>query len=408
MFMFPLYIDPGTGSMLFTLFIGLATTVVFGVRTLFIKLKVLFVKDKDSVKNKNKISYVIFSDHKRYWNVFEPIVDEFEKRQVPILYYTASPDDPALEKEYKFAKAKFIGEGNKAIAKMNFLNAKICLSTTPGLNVLQWKRSKEVKYYVHIPHSVDDVPATYKMFSLDHYDAVLTTGDHQETVIRELEAIRNQKAKEVCCVGCTYFDEMLKRKEQNKSSSDEKIVLLAPTWGKNGLLTKYGTKIIDSLLATDYKVVIRPHPQSMTAEKDLLDSLQKHYQDNEKLSWNFDNDNFDILSKTTVMISDFSGVIYDFSLIFDKPFLYANATFNTSQYDADWLDHEVWSLKVLPEIGIQLVEEDFDRLQEVLDSAKNSTELKAGREKVKAEVWKNIGNSTKLVCDYLINKEKEL
>ena len=119
--MFPLYIDPGTGSMLFTLFIGLATTVVFGVRTLFIKLKVLFVKDKDSVKNKNKISYVIFSDHKRYWNVFEPIVDEFEKRQVPILYYTASPDDPALEKEYKYAKAKFIGEGNKAIAKMNFL-----------------------------------------------------------------------------------------------------------------------------------------------------------------------------------------------------------------------------------------------------------------------------------------------
>jgi len=30
--MYPLYIDPGTGSMLFTLFIGIATAVVFGAR----------------------------------------------------------------------------------------------------------------------------------------------------------------------------------------------------------------------------------------------------------------------------------------------------------------------------------------------------------------------------------------
>lgn len=37
-----LYIDPGTGSMLFSLFIGLATTAVFAGRALILKLKFLF------------------------------------------------------------------------------------------------------------------------------------------------------------------------------------------------------------------------------------------------------------------------------------------------------------------------------------------------------------------------------
>ena len=35
----PLYIDPGTGSMLFSLFIGIAATATFALRALFIKIK---------------------------------------------------------------------------------------------------------------------------------------------------------------------------------------------------------------------------------------------------------------------------------------------------------------------------------------------------------------------------------
>ena len=407
--MYPLYIDPGTGSMLFTLFIGIATAVVFGARSLFIKLKLIFAKDKTNAIEKNKIQYVIFSDHKRYWNVFKPIVEEFESREIPITYYTASSDDPSLSNNYKYANCVFIGEGNKAIAKMNFLNAKICISTTPGLDVLQWKRSKEVEYYVHIPHSIDDVPATYKMFGLDHYDSVLTTGTHQEKVIRELEKIRNQNPKEVVCVGCTYLDEMLKRKSNLAENTLEgKTVLLAPTWGQNGLLTKYGTKLIDALLMTDYSIVVRPHPQSLTAEKDLLNELQNHYSENSRVNWNFDNDNFEILSKSDIMISDFSGVIYDYTLIFDKPVFYANASFNTSQYDADWLDEEVWTMRVLPKIGIKLKEEDFSNLQSIFDNALTSEKLKSGRDEVKTEAWHNIGESAKLICDYLIEKGKML
>lgn len=406
-----LYIDPGTGSMLFTLFIGVATAVVFGARSLFLKFKILFAKDKTLELSKNKIPFVIFSDHKRYWNVFKSIVDEFESRKIPVTFYTASKDDPALSEQYEYAKCTFIGEGNAAIAKMNFLNAKICIATTPGLNVLQWKRSKETDFYVHIPHSIDDVPATYKMFGVDHFDSFLATGTHQEKVIRELEKIRNQSQKEVKIVGCNYLDQMLKRKEieqKEKNTTEKKYLLLAPTWGQNGLLSKYETKLIDALLKTKFDIIIRPHPQSLTAEKDLIDKLQNKYKDNNRIQWNFDNDNFNVLSNAEILISDFSGVVYDYSLIFDKPVFYANATFNTSQYDADWLEEEVWSLRTLPKIGYQIKEEDFDNLDTIFDNALNDDTLKTGRNSVKEEAWHNIGNSTKLIVDYLIEKEKTL
>lgn len=403
-----LYIDPGTGSMLFTLFIGIATAVVFAARSLFIKFKILFAKDKSSAITKNKIPILIFSDHKRYWNVFKPIIDEFEKRKFPVTFYTASPDDPALSEKYEYAKCSFIGEGNAAIAKLNFLNAKICVATTPGLDVLQWKRSKETQYYVHIPHGIDDIPATYKMFALDHFDSVLVTGTNQENTIRKIEQIRNQAQKEVVITGCSYLDEMLKRKQLNPSKNQSSYILLAPTWGQNGLLTKYGKKLINSLLKTKYDIIIRPHPQSLTAEKELLNSLQDEYKANNRIQWNFDNDNFDVLSNAEIMISDFSGVIYDYTLIFDKPIFYANATFNTSQYDADWLDEEVWSLRTLPKIGYQIKEEDFDNLDSILNKAVNDENLKKGRDEVKKEAWHNIGKSASLIVDYLIDKEKKL
>ena len=134
----------------------------------------------------------------------------------------------------------FIGEGNKGIARMNFLNADICLATTPELDVLQWKRSKLCKYYVHIPHTVDDLSG-YRMFGLDFYDAVLTTGRNQNDFIRKIELLRpNTVKKELCVVGSPNLDSMRNRaseKNTEKKQNSKKTVLVAPSWGKSGILT---------------------------------------------------------------------------------------------------------------------------------------------------------------------------
>ena len=63
----------------------------------------------------------IFSDDKRYWNIFEPICQEMDRRGLDVVYMTASEDDPALDQSYAHLKAEFIGKDNKAFAKLNFL-----------------------------------------------------------------------------------------------------------------------------------------------------------------------------------------------------------------------------------------------------------------------------------------------
>ena len=400
-----LYIDPGTGSMLFSLLMALATTAVFVSRELFIRLKFVLSGGKASKAGSSKIPIVIYSDHKRYWNVFKPVCDEAERRGVNITYYTQSSDDPVLSTPYEHIKAEFIGEGNKGFAKLNFLKADVVLSTTPGLDVYQWKRSRNVKWYVHIPHLAGDL-TTYRMFGLDFYDTVLLTGNYQGQDVRTLERLRGIKEKELVIVGCTFFDSMRARLASSPRPHNEKTcVLVAPSWGKSGILSVYGKRLLDPLAASGLDVVIRPHPQSLTAEKDLLCSLESAYKDCSNVSWNYDNDNFDILNKADVMITDFSGVIFDYTLVFGKPVIYSKIeAFDSSPYDACWLNHELWTFSVLPEMGVELDAEDFNDIKKIIEDAVSNENFRQNRERISGEAWQNKGGAAKAVVDYLTKK----
>ena len=400
-----LYIDPGTGSMLFTIVLGAVTTLYFLARRFIVYIKFRVSGGKIEKADSEKIPYVIFSDGKQYWNVFAPICDEFEKRKTRLEYWTASEEDPGLKRDYKYVNCRYIGSGNKAFTRLNIMNASLCLATTPGLDVLQWKRSKDVDWYVHILHAAGTSAAGYRMFSLDYYDAVLLTGEFQIDEIRELEKKRNLPAKELKVVGCTYMDELKKRLDtEGRDVHNGLTVLLAPSWGSSSILVRYGSHIIDALLDTGYNLIIRPHPQSFTADKEVMDDLIKKYPDSDRLTWNRDTDNFSALNRADIMISDFSSVIFDYCLIFNKPFIYTENTFNKAQYDAAWLDAEMWKFRVLPSIGLPLKEEDFPNMKEIIQNAVKDEGLSRGRDQARAESWANIGQSAVLTVDYMMKK----
>lgn len=399
------YIDPGTGSMLFTVLIGLISAGIYALRGLLIKLRFSFGASKEKTKDENINDFVIYSDSKRYWNTFKPICDEFEKRETNLLYLTQSEDDPAFKEDYKHVKCEFIGEGNKGFTKLNFLKANVVLSTTPGLDVYQWKRSKDVKYYIHVLHMPNDV-TTYRMFGLDYYDAIILSGEYQVDQIRKLEELRNLPAKDLPVLGLPYLDELKKKLDNNKIKKNiTTTVLVAPSWGKSAILNVYGEQIIDELLKTGYEIIVRPHPQSFISEKDMIDKLMKKYP---QIEWNRDNDNFDVLNKADILISDFSGVMFDFSLVFDKPIIYADTSFDKSPYDAHWLKEDLWTFKVLPTIGKQLSKDNLSNIKEIIDECINDKKYAEGRLKAKKESWQNESNSAKSIVEYLIKKNKEI
>lgn len=402
------YIDPGTGSMLFTILIGVLGAGVYALRNTFMKLRFALSGGAKEKTNTKTIPYAIFTDDKRYWNVFEPICREFEKRGIDVVYMTASADDPALKEKFEHVKCEFIGEGNKAFAKLNMLNADIVLSSTPGLDVYQWKRSRDVKYYVHIPHASSDI-TVYRMFGTDYFDALLLSGEYQIRQIRQLEKLRGLPAKDLQLTGITYMDEMKKRLENAPTlPTHETTVLLAPSWGASAIFSRYGERIFEALLKTGYHIVVRPHPQSFTSEKDLIESLQKKYPDSDRIEWNHDNDNFDVLRRSDILISDFSGVLFDFSLVFDKPIIYADTSFDKAPYDACWLDEELWTFDILPQLGQQLSEENLDSIQTVIDSCLHDDRYQQGRDRARRETWANIGEGAVRTVDYLVHRHETL
>lgn len=402
-----LYIDPGTGSMLFTILVGVIGASIYSLRMLLIKLRYKISGGKVDT-NSAKIPFLIYSDDKRYWTVFEPICREMDQQGKDVVYWTASADDPALSCPYEHVKAECIGKTNKSFARLNFLNASIVLSTTPGLEVYQWKRSKGVDYYVHIPHAASEI-ILYRMFGIDYYDGILLSGEYQVRDIRNLEKLRGLPKKELVKIGIPYMDEMAARLAKvGPAPEHPRTVLLAPSWGQSAILSVYGGKIIDVLLQTGYQVIIRPHPQSFTAEKEMIEKLMKDYPESEQLEWNRDTDNFEVLRRSDILISDFSGVIFDFALVYDKPVIYTDPRFDLSPYDAWWLNTPLWTASALPRIGCQLTGENMADLKTLIDDCLTDPRYAKGRRQVKAETWEHTGEGAKRAVEYLLKKYEEL
>jgi CDP-glycerol glycerophosphotransferase (TagB/SpsB family) len=150
---------------------------------------------------------------------------------------------------------------------------------------------------------------------------------------------------------------------------------------------------------------VRPHPQSKKSEAAMLEKLTAKYRDTGNLEWDYERDNIYSLFKADIMISDFSGIIFDYTFLCDKPVIYVKQGIDLRPYDADDIPNaseELWQFKAVKEFGIELKEEFFDSIDDVIKNAADSAELKAARKKAKDAAWQHQGDAGKQVADFMI------
>ncbi|GMO54835.1 MAG: hypothetical protein Pg6C_20730 [Treponemataceae bacterium] len=176
------------------------------------------------------------------------------------------------------------------------------------------------------------------------------------------------------------------------------------SWGPSALLARHGEKLLDPLVKTGWRIIARPHPQSKKSESAMLEKLQARYKDAPNLEWDFESDNIYSLAKSDIMISDFSGIIFDYAFLFDKPVMYVLGGFDLRPYDADDLGEnaaeELWQFKTLKEIGVEL-KEPFDGIADEIRKAGDSPELKAARQKARDAAWQCRGEAAKNIADFM-------
>jgi CDP-glycerol glycerophosphotransferase (TagB/SpsB family) len=247
----------------------------------------------------------------------------------------------------------------------------------------------------------------YRLFGIDYFDSVLLTGGYQAKDIRTLEKQRDLPEKKLVTVGCTYLDVYSERiKQIAKEETQRFTVLVSPSWGPSALLACYGERLLTPLIKTGWRIIVRPHPQSKKSEAPLLDALCKKYQDKPNIEWDYERENIYSLTKADVMISDFSGIIYDYAFLCDKPVIYVKQGIDIRAYDADDLGEnpvdELWQFKTLNNIGVELKEDYFDHIDEVIKDAADSAELRQARQTARAEAWQYQGEAGKRVADFML------
>lgn len=419
------YLDPGTGSLLLSSIVAIFASLIYFLKGFFYKVKMggggrknlAFFKSKRFINDNNaqtiaipQNAIVIYSEDKRYFSLFKPVIDAFENLQYPYTYYTGDENDPILDFKSQIAHIECIGNDNKAFARLNALEADICIMTTPQLGVLQLKRSKAVKHYCHILHSLPHIDI-YEIFALDYFDSVFVNSPIHTDFLREVEAIRHLKPKQVEIVGCPYLDYLAERVKALKShnNSTNPTILVAPSWGREALLSKYGTNLLKPLLDTGYNVIIRPHPQSFVSEKAMLESIKSQTSHYTNLKWDNHIDNIHAMAESHLMIGDFSGVLFDYIALFNKPIITMEFHFNIIGYDLEDTSHKTpWVKDALKEISTNLNISDFSNIKSIIDSTLKDNIKAQNRAKMKELLWHFQGSGGKRTAIELIKIHKSI
>lgn len=396
------YLDPGTGSMLLSVLIGALSSAYFLARRLPSLIRATLFRLSGAPHVRARHALALYAESAAYWSTFRPILEALGRGGIPTLYLTSAENDPCFSAGLPDCiTCRFIGTGNRAYTTLGFLEAEVCVMTTPGLDVLQIRRSRGVRTYVHVVHAITDIH-TYKLFAFDYYDAVLCSGPDQIKSLRALEKRRGTAAKELAAVGCAYLDGLVARHTDEKSiAADPDCVLVAPTWGRNGMLTRMGAAVPRLLAEAGFTVLLRPHPQSFVSEKPLMERLQEELQAYPSIHWDTEPDGFPSLSRATVLVSDLSGVVFDFAFVFLRPVVTLAYPLDTRGFEAMDLPYPAWQLSALPELGRRLSAEEVASLPEIVRTLRDTQGMRQRLEAIRDAHVVNFGRAGEAIAESL-------
>lgn len=413
------YLDPASGNALASFLIAIFGSLLFFFKSIFYKISSHF-SPKVNIRKSNlptNVSPLIFSEGKTYWSTFRPIVDEFIRQKKYFQYVSLDIHDPGLTVNSEFMHAKLYSKNRFGFAKIATLNAPIMLSTTPNIGCKDYPmvRPSGVKKMVHVFHAMVDV-SCYRKGSLDFYDTVFMTGQHEEKSIRQVENSRNLKEKELIVAGLPCLDDLYRQnKELIKQKidmspledNDHRTIVVAPSWGAKGCLSQYGTNFIIDLARSGFKVIVRPHPHSNIFEPGSIATWKIETQNIENITWDSNVFGIPAMSKADLLISDTSSVRFDFVFLYNKPVISMEISKeNRSIFESDYME-ETWADSMSSKIGAIVNQDCLPQIVDIakLTMAEFSEEI---MENLRNEYVANFGNSASVIVEYLDTQAKWL
>lgn len=276
-------------------------------------------------------SIVFYAEDAASWVHFEPMIRELTGpmgRQV--CYLTSSRDDPILRIENERIHAFCIGKGLVRTVAFLAMRADLLVMTMPDLETFHIKRSKvHPVRYVYVFHSIVSTHMIYRTAAFDHYDTVLCVGPHHVEEIRATEAAGGLKPKDLVEHGYGRLDTILASRSGcvdagRRADEGKRGVLIAPSWGPNGLLETCGVELVDVLLKAGCRVTVRPHPMTSMRWPRVIRGLKERFADHPDFALETNVASSGSFERSDVMISDWSGAALEYAFGFERPALFVD------------------------------------------------------------------------------------
>lgn len=383
-------------------------------------------KKKDKIsKNKSKYYYKKFFDEKNIENMKLVFYSEgsgffkyykktieyiLNNSDINIHYITSDINDKIFEYDNKKIIPYYI-DTSKLIPLFMKLEADIVVMTTPDLQNLYLKRSiikKDIEY-IFKDHGIGSKNLLYRANALEHYDTIFAVNEKQVQEIRELEKLKNTKEKKIIEAGYPLIEELIEQYEKNKVVNEEKVILIAPSWQDDNIIDSCLEEMLEKLLLMKYKVIVRPHPQYMKRTPEKIDLLENKYKEyvGKKIFFEKDFSSNENIYNADLLITDWSGIGYEFSLATTKPCLFINTKMKVLNPNYQDISVVPLDIEIREKIGINIEKNEVKNIGEYIEKLiLNQEEYIKNNKMLREKYIFNLGKSSEVEGKYIIERLK--
>ena len=351
-------------------------------------------------------SIVFYAENEASMNHFRTLIFELtERMNFQICYITSVKNDPIFSSKNKNMLSFYIGEGASRTKFFLTLRAKILVMDMPDLDTYHIKRSKAYPvHYIYLFHSMFSIHSYLRKGALDNYDTIFCVGPHHVNELRTTEKLYGLKPKTIVNYGFGRLDTLLQEKEKfaKPDSNLKDLILITPSYGDENLLEKCGIELIDTLLKSDFRVLLRPHFRTLRDSKELIDSIKNKFGKNPSFIFEDGVIPPEYFHNSICMISDWSGISMEYAFTFERSVIFIDVPKKILNPDADDLPLEPIEISIRKKIGHIVSTNNIREIPNIINNLNNNTEdFKEQLKLIRQNTVFNISTSSKIGANYI-------
>jgi CDP-glycerol glycerophosphotransferase (TagB/SpsB family) len=125
---------------------------------------------------------------------------------------------------------------------------------------------------------------------------------------------------------------------------------------RSSVLT-HGTAVIDTLVRAGVKVIFRPHPQFYVSHVDLIQDIERRLAGSDLVEVDRGRTALRSMARSDIMITDLSGILFDYASLFARPILLANSDADPGGQEGEDMSGDLWDVSASKELCYALVQE---------------------------------------------------